>query len=408
MARRGVTVDESIECRGIGSGEATDRLLAVAASMGYRAVNVGANRFQFARTYRPTWTIVVSIVLFPIGLLFLLVRSTETWACTVEEDHRRVLVRVGGPVLPDALLQIRAALAAGPAAGTIAPVGGMAVDHVAVPDHRPSAPPAAVHQLVSPPMAAPVSPPIPVPVPTPLQAASPPLAAPPVTGGVSPGGTIGPPPGVPVTSAWAPAATPTFLPDSAPLLAKPTSVPPAQPPVARAPAPAPVPPAGPASSPATAEVPREVVEQARPLTDAIGRSPGSVPPVFDGATTITRSPDDVGRIWLTFDTGEEMEAPAVMLVGRDPAASDSEEESVVLLAITDVDLSVSKTHMVLTADWDGVWVSDRGSTNGTQVEDSGGRVTPVKPGALVKAVAGATVRFGTREMKVAARTAGGS
>ena len=65
MAAGGVSVDETVECGGIGSGEATDRLLALAQN-DYRAVKVASNRVEFARTYRPTWAIVVGIALLPV------------------------------------------------------------------------------------------------------------------------------------------------------------------------------------------------------------------------------------------------------------------------------------------------------------------------------------------------------
>lgn len=156
MARRGSPVDETIECAGIGSGEATDRLLAVAASE-YRAVNVGGARLQFARTYRPTWTIVCVICLFPIGLLFLLVRSTETWAATVEEDHRRVRVRLTGPVLAHVLVAARTALTAGPLVAPVAPSPGVVADPVSTPAASGPAAPGILAQPVAVP--APMTPP---------------------------------------------------------------------------------------------------------------------------------------------------------------------------------------------------------------------------------------------------------
>lgn len=155
------------------------------------------------------------------------------------------------------------------------------------------------------------------------------------------------------------------------------------------------------------EVPADLVAEAsRPLTGAIGQALGGPPPVFDGAVTITRSADDIAEIWLSFDTGEEMAAPERLMVGRDPVAGGAGDEPTVLLPITDPDLSVSKTHLVFETDWDGVWVTDRGSTNGTQVEAQDGRITPVKPNQRVKAVAGSTVWFGTRAAYVTARTKG--
>lgn len=135
VARAGVAVDETIACVGVGAGEAADRLLELSAASGqYRAVGIGADRFQFARTFRPTWAIVCAVLFVwaaGLGLLFLLVKTTETWVATIEQDHRSTRIRVTGNVLPSVLVAVRSALqgeqqrpAAAPTEFTTAPVGG--------------------------------------------------------------------------------------------------------------------------------------------------------------------------------------------------------------------------------------------------------------------------------------------
>lgn len=158
MGRSGVAVDETIGCPFIASGVATERMLSLGATE-YRAVSVGANRFQFARTYRPTWAIVVGVLLTPIviGLFFFLIRTSETWSATVEEDHLQVRVRVNGRVLPGILVGLREAL--GARGDVVAPMAGGVLASVPV-----QTPPAFVG---APPSVAPAPPAAPPPPPPP-------------------------------------------------------------------------------------------------------------------------------------------------------------------------------------------------------------------------------------------------
>jgi hypothetical protein len=58
----------------------------------------------------------VGIALIPvlIGIPILLIKSTETWSASIEEDHRKVQVRVTGRILPFVMVQLTDALAAAP------------------------------------------------------------------------------------------------------------------------------------------------------------------------------------------------------------------------------------------------------------------------------------------------------
>lgn len=292
MARSGKSVNETIECRGIGAREASERLLQHAAA-DYRAVGVGANRFQLARTFRPTWAVAVGCALTPVlvGLAFFFVRRTETWDATVEEDHRAVRIRVAGTVLPRVLLAIRQAVEQGPA---------------------------------------------------PLPAPPPPVAAAPdpsrVAAWQSPAATD---PAVLAPADGTPDATPDATPD---------------------PTPSPLP-----------------------------GSPAHVAP----------PPSAQAGLVLCFDTGERRPVEPEMLIGRDPAPGDRSGPAPALVAVSDPDLSVSKTHLLVRSDGRGVTVVDRGSVNGTAVEDVQGVLTPVTDGAEVHAGVGATVRFGARSFLVA-------
>lgn len=348
MARRGGSVDETIECGGIGAGEATDRLLAVVAAE-YRAVNVGASRFQFARTYRPTWTIVCAVLLFPIGLLFLLVRSTETWAATIEEDHRRVRVRLTGPILPHVLVGARTALAAGPNVHAGPAPAGVVAEPVATPGSAVGSSPGIVAQPVAVPAQPIPAPPVPV-VPIP----------------VSP--SPGPPAPLPVPGPFwqQPSPTPAWVPTVPPDPSQVTLSPP--------PAPVPAPPPAPVAPPPRAE--RGEVTQVAPVDRDV--VPGFV---------------------LAFDTGERVPVADLLLIGRDPEGAGADAHAV-LVPVADPELSVSKTHLSAGGSGGSFWVCDRGSTNGTTVEAADGTTTALRPGERVAVEPGVVVRFGKRRFVV--------
>jgi hypothetical protein len=110
-------VNESIPCAFSGSGDAFERLIgAVSEDGSYHAVQVAPDRLQFARTFRPTWAIVVGAITVPIALLgvvFLLIKSTETCLAVVEADHRGTRVRLAGKLSSAALGRVRVALGDG-------------------------------------------------------------------------------------------------------------------------------------------------------------------------------------------------------------------------------------------------------------------------------------------------------
>lgn len=116
VAKAGQRIDESIPCRGMGGGEATARLIdTMNAAGGYRTISVGHDRLQFARTFRPTWAVVVAVLLTPaafLGLFFLLVRTTETCLVVVESDHKGTRLTLRGRLRDDVLGSIRAAFSA--------------------------------------------------------------------------------------------------------------------------------------------------------------------------------------------------------------------------------------------------------------------------------------------------------
>ena len=111
-----------------------------------------------------------------------------------------------------------------------------------------------------------------------------------------------------------------------------------------------------------------------------------------------------GTLALLFDTGERVRVVGRGLVGRGPRAEDG-QDILHVVVLSDAARSLSRVHAEFgpePADERGaaVWVTDRGSTNGTVVVDPDGvaRVLPAGTRAVVGA--GWTVRLGDREVRV--------
>jgi hypothetical protein len=81
------------------------------------------------------------------------------------------------------------------------------------------------------------------------------------------------------------------------------------------------------------------------------------------------------------------------LFGRNPMP-DGDDEVAQLVRVQDPGLSVSKTHLEIVVDGDGVWIVDRRSTNGTIVTLADGQQIICVPGQRVKVQVGARVSFG--------------
>jgi pSer/pThr/pTyr-binding forkhead associated (FHA) protein len=93
---------------------------------------------------------------------------------------------------------------------------------------------------------------------------------------------------------------------------------------------------------------------------------------------------------LALSDGRRVVVEGVALIGRNPAAA----VDVQIVRVVDPGRSVSKTHLQVAVSPSGVWVADRGSTNGTVVTlpDGGQVVCPVDHPVRLRT--GATVRFG--------------
>lgn len=98
---------------------------------------------------------------------------------------------------------------------------------------------------------------------------------------------------------------------------------------------------------------------------------------------------------IRIDDGQDIQLGGSVLLGRNPAPQPGEAVEQVL-PVPDPGRSISKTHLHLRVDGDGVWVTDRHSTNGSAVTTPDGLQTRLQPGEASFVRPGSTVHFGDR------------
>lgn len=105
--------------------------------------------------------------------------------------------------------------------------------------------------------------------------------------------------------------------------------------------------------------------------------------------------DSPTTLLLVFDTGqrETMPIPTAVNLGRKPTATEPGDH---LVSVKDAEGTVSKTHARLEHSRHRTWVTDQGSTNGTEVLEDDGEVTRLQPHVRTEVPDGARVRLGNR------------
>lgn len=161
----------------------------------------------------------------------------------------------------------------------------------------------------------------------------------------------------------------------------------AVPPILRAPAPA--------RGPATGTVP--------PAAGNAQAMPAGVVPV-DAPIAMPPQPVrhvEVGeQLLLTFDTGQraQLSIPVAVNLGRKPDRTEQDDQ---LVVVQDSEGTVSKTHLRLDYRGDSVWLTDLGSTNGSEILDDTGEGSLLAKGSRVRLEDGSRVRIGNRSFTVA-------
>lgn len=107
----------------------------------------------------------------------------------------------------------------------------------------------------------------------------------------------------------------------------------------------------------------------------------------------------VQRLKLVFDDGRSVDLDGAALIGRNPSGYDGEVIDQ-LIAVPDDSRSISKTHLHVRVAEEGLWVTDRQSTNGSALIGADGTVNRLTAGDAVLAPLGSTVRFGDRSLSV--------
>lgn len=145
-----------------------------------------------------------------------------------------------------------------------------------------------------------------------------------------------------------------------------------------------------------------VTPVAAPIPGATQFPAAPPPPVSGGSATEHREPDPrpLSEGWqVTLDDGRDVPVLRLVLIGRNPQARPGEEDAQ-LIKISDETRTVSKTHLALGVDAGGMFVMDRGSTNGSTATDLDGHSRPCAPGDVVQVDVGTIVSFGDHWLEV--------
>jgi hypothetical protein len=101
---------------------------------------------------------------------------------------------------------------------------------------------------------------------------------------------------------------------------------------------------------------------------------------------------------LRLDDGRTVPVTGLVLIGRNPRPQPDEQGQLVQAGVES--RMVSKTHLAVGLDHRGLYVMDRGSTNGTAIANSGGQFEPCAPGDPVRVREGQIVSFGDRYLEI--------
>ncbi|WBU37640.1 RDD family protein [Homoserinibacter sp. YIM 151385] len=166
-------------------------------------------------------------------------------------------------------------------------------------------------------------------------------------------------------------------------------------------APAPAAPAAPAETPSAAE-PRPPVPVAEPAAPPAAGPPIAPPPWETQAPAAPppAAPEPAPtRGTLVADDGARIPVDPVVLVGRNPALRPG-EPVVAVHALEDPTLSLSKSHALVGIDAEGPWIVDRGSSNGTSVDEPGRPRTLLTPEQRTRLAWDQTIRLGDRRFTI--------
>jgi uncharacterized RDD family membrane protein YckC len=102
---------------------------------------------------------------------------------------------------------------------------------------------------------------------------------------------------------------------------------------------------------------------------------------------------------ILLDDGRRIALEGLVLLGRNPQPKAGEEDAQ-LIKIADETRTVSKSHLAVGVDANGVYVVDRGSTNGSTVSTTNGMSSRCRAGEVVRVGDGAIVSIGDHWLEI--------
>jgi hypothetical protein len=143
--------------------------------------------------------------------------------------------------------------------------------------------------------------------------------------------------------------------------------------------------------------PRPVVDE-ESASDVAAWAPAVAAPIAPPGADAVAEESGVS-VLLVFDTGQRVTFPAPVAVnlGRNPAATAEGDR---LVSVDDPESTVSKTHARLEHSRGATWITDGGSTNGTEIVSDEGVATPLPAGRRTALGEGDRVRLGRRMFTV--------
>jgi uncharacterized RDD family membrane protein YckC len=120
---------------------------------------------------------------------------------------------------------------------------------------------------------------------------------------------------------------------------------------------------------------------------------------FSNQTAVPPSSPYVQDWSILLDDGRRITLEGLVLLGRNPQPKAGEEDAQ-LIKIADESRTVSKSHLAVGVDAGGVYVVDRGSTNGSTVSTTNGMSARCRAGEMVRVGDGAIVSIGDHWIEI--------
>ena len=106
------------------------------------------------------------------------------------------------------------------------------------------------------------------------------------------------------------------------------------------------------------------------------------------------------RAWtIALDDGRSIDVEGPLLLGRNPQPQPGEENAQ-LVTLADETRTVSKSHLAIGVDAAGLYVVDRGSTNGSVITTPEGASARCRPGEVIHTAPGSIVSIGDHWLEV--------